>query len=129
MPRRPPSSTLFPYTTLFRALCARGSQLAGGRRSQWAGGAPLEALRVTAVRFFATIFGAPMRTGPEEVTLRAVLLDWDGTLLDSYHADTQAYLEMFQELGIGWGVAELARHHWPDGIRVDPPGGATRKRL
>src|SRR2546425_11833839 len=69
-----------------------------------------------------------MRTGPEEVTLRAVLLDWDGTLLDSYHADTQAYLEMFQELGIGWGVAELARHYSPDGHRVYRAAGLPRNR-
>ena len=27
--------------------------------------------------------------------VQGVLFDWDGTLLDSYHADTQAYLEMF----------------------------------
>src|SRR3989442_10598900 len=69
-----------------------------------------------------------MRTGPEEVTLRAVLLDWDGTLLDSYHADTQAYLEMFQELGIGWGAAELARHYSPDGHRVYRAAGLPRNR-
>src|SRR3989442_2326333 len=69
-----------------------------------------------------------MRTGPEEVTVRAVLLDWDGTLLDSYHADTQAYLEMFQELGIGWGVAELARHYSPDGHRAYRAAGLPRNR-
>src|SRR2546426_3451721 len=69
-----------------------------------------------------------MRSGPEEVTLRAVLLDWDGTLLDSYHADTQAYLEMFQELGIGWGAAELARHYSPDGHRVYRAAGLPRNR-
>ena len=32
--------------------------------------------------------------------LRTVLFDWDGTLLDSYHADSQAYLHMFRVLGI-----------------------------
>src|SRR2546422_3621772 len=69
-----------------------------------------------------------MRTGPEEVTLRAVLLDWDGTLLDSYHADTQAYLEMFQELGIGWGAADLARPSPPDGPRVYRAAGLPRNR-
>jgi phosphoglycolate phosphatase len=50
--------------------------------------------------------------------LRAVLFDWDGTLLDSYHADAQAYLAMFRELGIGWGLEDLARHYSPDWYRV-----------
>jgi HAD superfamily hydrolase (TIGR01509 family) len=50
--------------------------------------------------------------------VRAVLFDWDGTLLDSYHADTQAYLKMFQALGIPWGLQELARHYSPDWYRV-----------
>jgi beta-phosphoglucomutase-like phosphatase (HAD superfamily) len=35
------------------------------------------------------------------------LFDWDGTLLDSYHADAHAYLEMFRALGVGWGLEDL----------------------
>src|SRR5437764_416722 len=31
-------------------------------------------------------------------SLRGVLFDWDGTLIDSYHADTSAYLAMLQEM-------------------------------
>ena len=50
--------------------------------------------------------------------IRAVLFDWDGTLLDSYRADTQAYLEMFHALGIGWDLDDLARHYSPDWHRV-----------
>jgi phosphoglycolate phosphatase len=46
--------------------------------------------------------------------LRAVLFDWDGTLLDSYQADARAYLAMFQALGISWGLSELAQHYSPD---------------
>jgi HAD superfamily hydrolase (TIGR01509 family) len=49
---------------------------------------------------------------------RAVLLDWDGTLLDSYASDTRAYLTMFRALGVGWGAAELARHYSPNWYRV-----------
>jgi HAD superfamily hydrolase (TIGR01509 family) len=49
---------------------------------------------------------------------RAVLLDWDGTLLDSYASDTRAYLTMFRALGVGWGEAELARHYSPNWYRV-----------
>jgi phosphoglycolate phosphatase len=49
---------------------------------------------------------------------RAVLFDWDGTLLNSYASDTRAYLTMFRALGIEWGVAELARHYSPNWYRV-----------
>jgi HAD superfamily hydrolase (TIGR01509 family) len=49
---------------------------------------------------------------------RAVLFDWDGTLLDSYASDTRAYLTMFRALGVHWGVAELTRHYSPNWYRV-----------
>jgi pyrophosphatase PpaX len=54
---------------------------------------------------------------PQSV-LHAVLFDWDGTLLDSYHADSQAYLQMFRALGVDWGLAELERHYSPDWYAV-----------
>jgi len=50
--------------------------------------------------------------------LRAVLLDWDGTLVDSYQADSRAYLEMFRALGIGWNLKHLARHYSPNWYNV-----------
>jgi beta-phosphoglucomutase-like phosphatase (HAD superfamily) len=46
--------------------------------------------------------------------LRAVLFDWDGTLLNSFRADTNAYLQMFRALGIGWDPAMLSQHYSPD---------------
>jgi HAD superfamily hydrolase (TIGR01509 family) len=46
--------------------------------------------------------------------LKAVLFDWDGTLIDSYHADSQAYLGMFREMGVPWGLEELAQHYSPE---------------
>jgi HAD superfamily hydrolase (TIGR01509 family) len=49
---------------------------------------------------------------------RVVLLDWDGTLLDSYQADTRAYLAMFRALEIGWGLEELERFYSPDWYQV-----------
>lgn len=49
---------------------------------------------------------------------RVVLLDWDGTLLDSYAADARAYLAMFRALEIEWGLAELERHYSPDWYQV-----------
>jgi len=47
-----------------------------------------------------------------------VLLDWDGTLLDSFKADAQAYIDMFAALGLPWSVAELKRHYSPNWHRV-----------
>jgi HAD superfamily hydrolase (TIGR01509 family) len=49
---------------------------------------------------------------------RVVLLDWDGTLLNSYAADQRAYLSMFRTLGIEWGVEEIDRHYSPDWYHV-----------
>ncbi len=50
--------------------------------------------------------------------LRVVLLDWDGTLLNSFQADAQAYSSMFGALGMRWSVAHLKRHYSPDWHRV-----------
>jgi phosphoglycolate phosphatase len=49
---------------------------------------------------------------------RAVLFDWDGTLLNSYEADVRAYLTMFRAIGIAWDAADLARHYSPNWYRV-----------
>jgi len=49
---------------------------------------------------------------------RAVLFDWDGTLLNSYLADARAYLAMFHAMGIGWGLEELKRYYSPNWHRV-----------
>jgi HAD superfamily hydrolase (TIGR01509 family) len=54
----------------------------------------------------------------KQLPLRAVLFDWDGTLLNSYASDTRAYLTMFRKLGVDWGVAELERHYSPNWYRV-----------
>jgi HAD superfamily hydrolase (TIGR01509 family) len=47
-----------------------------------------------------------------------VLFDWDGTLLDSFEADANAYMEMFSALGMRWSLAELKRHYSPNWHRV-----------
>jgi HAD superfamily hydrolase (TIGR01509 family) len=49
---------------------------------------------------------------------RVVLLDWDGTLLNSYAADQRAYLAMFRGMGIDWGSDEIDRHYSPDWYQV-----------
>jgi phosphoglycolate phosphatase len=51
-------------------------------------------------------------------TIEGVLFDWDGTLLDSYAADSAAYLAMFREMGIPWGLDELAQNYSPNWYRV-----------
>jgi HAD superfamily hydrolase (TIGR01509 family) len=53
-----------------------------------------------------------------DTPLHAVLFDWDGTLLDSFDADSSAYLAMFRELGIPWGLNELAVHYSPNWYNV-----------
>ena len=55
-----------------------------------------------------------------EVTrsIRGVLFDWDGTLLNSYAADSAAYLAMFRALEIPWGLAELEANYSPNWYRV-----------
>lgn len=50
--------------------------------------------------------------------LRGVLFDWDGTLLNSYAADSAAYLAMFRALELPWGLAELEAHYSPNWYRV-----------
>jgi pyrophosphatase PpaX len=60
--------------------------------------------------------------------LHAVLFDWDGTLINSYHADSQAYLAMFRDLGINWGLKELERHYSPDWYAVYRAAGIPEER-
>ena len=60
--------------------------------------------------------------------LQGVLFDWDGTLIDSYEADASAYLAMFREMGIPWGVKELTRHYSPDWYAVYRAAGLPRHR-
>src|ERR1700724_2929637 len=50
--------------------------------------------------------------------LECVLFDWDGTLLDSFEADAQAYFQMFAALGLTWSMAELKLHYSPNWHRV-----------
>jgi HAD superfamily hydrolase (TIGR01549 family) len=54
----------------------------------------------------------------ENGKIQGVLFDWDGTLLNSYAADSAAYLAMFQEMGIGWTLEDLGRHYSPNWYRV-----------
>jgi HAD superfamily hydrolase (TIGR01549 family) len=57
-------------------------------------------------------------TTTSRAKLSGVLFDWDGTLIDSFHADSQSYLAMFRELGVPWGLQELEKHYSPDWYAV-----------
>ena len=48
------------------------------------------------------------------IAIRGVLFDWDGTLLDSYEADSAAYLAMFRDMGIPWDLKDLVQHYSPN---------------
>ncbi len=57
-------------------------------------------------------------TGKIRSSLEYVLLDWDGTLLNSFQADANAYFQMFGALGMSWSMEELKRHYSPNWRRV-----------
>jgi len=60
--------------------------------------------------------------------IEGVLFDWDGTLINSYHADSSAYLAMFKEMGIAWGIEELEKHYSPNWYHVYRAAGLQRSR-
>jgi HAD superfamily hydrolase (TIGR01509 family) len=53
-----------------------------------------------------------------QTSVEYVFFDWDGTLLDSFEADANAYMYMFSALGLSWSMAELKRHYSPNWHRV-----------
>ena len=61
-------------------------------------------------------------------TIQGILFDWDGTLLNSYRADSAAYLAMFRDMGIPWGLDELAEHYSPNWYKVYRAAGLHRSR-
>ena len=63
----------------------------------------------------------------QKPAIEGVLFDWDGTLIDSYHADTSAYLAMFKEMGISWGLAELEKNYSPNWYQVYRAAKLPRK--
>jgi HAD superfamily hydrolase (TIGR01509 family) len=66
--------------------------------------------------------------GKPDRPVEGVLFDWDGTLIDSYHADASAYMAMFKEMGISWGLAELEKNYSPNWYHVYRAAGLPRKR-
>jgi HAD superfamily hydrolase (TIGR01509 family) len=68
---------------------------------------------------------APIRPGP---SLRAVLFDWDGTLLDSAELSYRCYVRVFEHFGIRFGREDFARGYSPDWIRTYERVGLPRTR-
>lgn len=60
--------------------------------------------------------------------IRAVLFDWDGTIVNSFHADSTAYTMMFAELGLACADDLLRKHYSPDWHRVYAAAGVPRER-
>ena len=57
-------------------------------------------------------------TTKNKTSIEHLLFDWDGTLLNSFEADANAYMHMFGALGMSWSIAELKRHYSPNWHRV-----------
>jgi HAD superfamily hydrolase (TIGR01509 family) len=53
-------------------------------------------------------------TPARQSSIKFVLFDWDGTLLNSFEADAKAYFHMFGALGMSWSMEELLRHYSPN---------------
>jgi HAD superfamily hydrolase (TIGR01509 family) len=53
-----------------------------------------------------------------QASIEYVLFDWDGTLIDSFEADANAYAFMFDALGISWSIEELKRNYSPNWHRI-----------
>jgi HAD superfamily hydrolase (TIGR01509 family) len=63
-----------------------------------------------------------------QTSIEYVLFDWDGTLLNSFEADANAYAYMFETLGISWSIEELKRHYSPNWHRVYSAARIPRSR-
>ena len=67
-------------------------------------------------------------TAKRKRSIEGVLFDWDGTLINSYRADASAYLAMFKELEISWGIEELEKNYSPNWYEVYRAAGLPRRR-
>src|SRR5579862_3402823 len=67
-------------------------------------------------------------TAKKHTALEYLFFDWDGTLLNSFAADSNAYVHMFDALGMDWSIAELKRHYSPNWHRVYRAAGLPRAR-
>src|SRR5271163_3700277 len=68
------------------------------------------------------------KSRPKKRKILGVLFDWDGTLLNSYASDSAAYLAMFQQMEIAWGLEDLAQHYSPNWYNVYRAAGLHESR-
>lgn len=64
---------------------------------------------------------------PARDGLRAVLFDWDGTLVDSAEKSYRAYVRVFSAYGIGYDHVEFERTYCPDWYRTYEMIGLQRE--
>jgi HAD superfamily hydrolase (TIGR01509 family) len=69
-----------------------------------------------------------MMAAKRKRSIEGVLFDWDGTLINSYRADASAYLAMFKEMDISWGIEELEKSYSPNWYEVYRAAGLPRRR-
>ena len=60
--------------------------------------------------------------------LRAVLFDWDGTLVDSAAASLRSYITLFASYGIAYGPGDFERTYSPDWRRTYEMIGLPREK-
>jgi HAD superfamily hydrolase (TIGR01549 family) len=68
-----------------------------------------------------------MASPPPANGLRAILYDWDGTLVDSSAASYRSYVRVFGEFGIGFDEATYRRTYTPDWYRTYEAVGLARE--
>jgi len=59
---------------------------------------------------------------------RVVLLDWDGTLLNSYAADVRAYRTMFRAMDIRWNLREWRANYTPNWCAMYEAAGISNAK-
>jgi pyrophosphatase PpaX len=69
-----------------------------------------------------------MTAGRRPPGLRAVLFDWDGTLVDSAETSFRAYVSLFRELGIAFDRKEYRRTYSPNWHRTYEALGVPKER-
>lgn len=62
------------------------------------------------------------------MTIRAVLFDWDGTLVDSAEASFRCYQRLFGSFGLTYEREDFARTYSPDWYRTYEALGLARER-
>src|SRR5256885_16920512 len=127
MIRRPPRSTLFPYTTLFRSPRRAGTRSSDGRGDTahlpdvnvFAEGAGRVRVRTELESHAGRVAEEPR--GPGGGKAGAVLLQWDGRHHDRPHPAEKGRPRNRHGRLLRWGVPDLHPHHERVRNRIDPP--------